>query len=370
MQTMGLRVRVATDARAVEQTLRDLPSDLLRGPFQQAAWIDAWLAIRADDRPAIALAVVGAEADDAPVFVLPLMLDTRSGVPCWTALDDGVCDYVAPIFAADFAPKPETMRWIWARILDQLPNADLVFLEKISERVADRRNPLLDLARPSPSRFRRHPLALVDGLEAVRARYRAGRTLARKRRKLGRKGRLEFTVGTGAAAAAELERLMAWRDRRHDARPITTAFYRRLLDATDLARIGLLRLDGRVISGCFAIVCDDALRLLVVAFDERWKNWSPGLLAIDDMIGWAVGEGLGEFDFTIGSEPYKFDFGVGTEQLWEIREPLGLRGSVMLRLLGARRAAADLVRRTLPSLAAIHARRHGEHPTPPPPPAP
>ena len=287
-----------------------------------------------------------------------------------TALDDGVCDYVAPIFAADFAPRPETMRWIWARILDQLPNADLVFLEKISERVGDRRNPLLDLAQPAPSRFRRHPLALGDGLDAVRARYRAGRSLARKHRKLARKGRLDFAVLTGSEAAGEIDGLMAWRDRRHDARPITTAFYRRLLADTDLARVGLLRLDGRAISGCFAIVCDGALRLLVVAFDERWKNWSPGLLAIDEMIGWAAGEGLAEFDFTIGSEAYKFDFGVETEPLWEIREPLGLRGSVMLRLLGARRAAADLVRRTLPSLAAVHARRHGEHPTPPLPPAP
>ncbi len=370
MQTMGLRVRVATDACVVEQMLRGLPADLLRGPFQQAGWIDVWLAIRAEARPAIALAVVAPEADDAPVFVLPLMLDTRSGVPCWTALDDGVCDYVAPIFAADFAPRPETMRWIWARILDQLPNADLVFLEKISERVGDRRNPLLDLAQPAPSRFRRHPLALGDGLDAVRARYRAGRSLARKHRKLARKGRLDFAVLTGSEAAGEIDGLMAWRDRRHDARPITTAFYRRLLADTDLARVGLLRLDGRAISGCFAIVCDGALRLLVVAFDERWKNWSPGLLAIDEMIGWAAGEGLAEFDFTIGSEPYKFDFGVETEPLWEIREPLGLRGSVMLRLLGARRAAADLVRRTLPSLAAVHARRHGEHPTPPLPPAP
>ena len=370
MQTMGLRVRVATDACVVERSLRDLPADLLRGPFQHAGWIEAWLATRTETRPAIALAVVTDAVSDAPVFVLPLMLDTRSGVPCWTALDDGVCDYVAPIVAADFAPRPETMRWIWARILDQLPNADLVFLEKIPERIAGRRNPLLDLARPRASHFRRHPLALAAGLAAVRARYRAGRSLARKRRKLERKGRFDFVVLGGSEAIGELERLMAWRDRRHDARPITTAFYRRLLTDTDIARIGLLRLDGRTIAGCFSIVCDDALRLLVVAFDERWKNWSPGLLAIDEMIGWAAATGLAEFDFTIGSEPYKFDFGVETEQLWEIRESLGLRGSVLLRLLGARRAAADLMRRTLPSLAAIHARRHGEHPTPSVPPAP
>ena len=355
MQAMDLRVRVATDARVIETQLRDLSADLLRGPFQQAAWIDVWLATRTEARPTIALATV--TAGDAVVFALPLLLDVRSGVPCWTAFDDGVADYVAPIFAADFAPPPTTLRWIWARILDQLPQGDLVFLEKIPERVAGRRNPLLDLARPQPSRFSSHPLALGDGLAAVRGRYRAGRTLARKQRKLSRKGVLDFVVMNGDDAVPHLERLMGWRGRRYDSRPITTAFYRRLLTETDIARLGVLRLDGETIAGCFGIRDREAFRLIVVAFDERWKNWSPGLLAIDAMIGWASGEGLGEFDFTIGSEPYKFDFGVATEPLWEIRDSLRLRGSLILRLIGARRAAADLARRTLPARATADSRR-------------
>ena len=356
MQAMDLSVRVSVDSRVVDEQLRGMPADLLRGPFQQASWVDAWLATRAEARPAMALAVVSDRATGAPLFVLPLMLDVRSGVPCWTALDDGVADYNAPLFARDFDPPTQTMRWIWARILDQLPKGDLVFLEKIPDRVAGRRNPMLELARPAPSRFRRHPLALVDGIAAVRARYRAGRTLARKRRKLCRKGHLDFVVLDGTAAVPELERLMTWRGRRYDTRPITTDFYGRLLRDTDMARLGLLRLDGEVISGCFSVVADDAVRLLVVAFDERWKNWSPGLLAIDDMIGWTAAEGYAEFDFTIGSEPYKFDFGVATEPLWEIRESLRLRGSLMLSLLGARRVAAALARRTLPGFGAAPAR--------------
>jgi CelD/BcsL family acetyltransferase involved in cellulose biosynthesis len=358
MQTMGLRVRVIAEASAVAERLRALPADLSRGPFQQAAWIDAWLATRAERRPTIALATVTSETTDALLLVLPMMLDVRSAVPCWTALDDGVADYNAPLLAADFAPTAATIRWIWERILDQLPSGDLVFLEKLPENVAGRRNPLLDLAGPSPSCFARHPLALGAGLAAVRARYRHGRTLARKRHKLERKGTLDFVVLTGAEAVPDLVGLMGWRSRRFDTRPITTEFYGRLLAETSIARLGLLRLDGRTIAGCFAVVCGDgAVRLLVVAFDERWKNWSPGLLAIDAMIAWAIDEGYDEFDFTIGSEPYKFDFGVATEPLWEIRRSLRLRGSVVLSLLGARRIAADLARRTFPTLVAARARR-------------
>ncbi len=356
MQTMDHRVRVVTDVRTVEEQLRGLPTELLRGPFQQASWIGAWLAAHAETRPTLALVTVTDASTGAVLFVLPLMLDTRSGVPCWTALDDGVSDYNAPLLAPDFRPPPQVMRRIWAQVRERLPLGDMIFLEKIPERIAGRRNPLLDLARPRPSRFVGHPLALADGLAAVRARYRAGRSLARKHRKLGRRGTLDFIVLSGARAAPHLEQLMRWRERRYDTRPITTDFYRRLLDDGDLARVGMLRLDGTAVAGCYAIVCDGALRLLVTAFDTQWKNWSPGLLAIDEMIGWACCEGLDVFDFTIGSEPYKFDFGVASERLWEIRSSLRLRGSLILRLLGARRLAAGLARGTAAGFARARAR--------------
>jgi CelD/BcsL family acetyltransferase involved in cellulose biosynthesis len=229
-----------------------------------------------------------------------------------------------------------------------LPTGDLIFLEKMPERIGDRRNPLLDLTGVTRSRFLAHPLALDADIETLRRRTSGRRSLDRKRRKLERRGRLTFTVASGPDAVPAIERLMGWRDRRYDGRPITVAFYRRLLLDTDLARVGVLCLDGEPIGGCFAVVESRVLRLLVSAFDEAMKNWSPGLLAIDAMIGWAVETGLDTFDFTIGSEPFKFAFGVTSEPLWEVRASLGLRGRVLLGLLGARRMAARLVRRSRP----------------------
>ncbi|MDK9695848.1 MAG: GNAT family N-acetyltransferase [Siculibacillus sp.] len=352
-----LRVRVLETADDVDETLRGLPAELRRDPFQGADWIETWLAVRAAARPRIVLAIVTPRTSDEILFALPLTLGVRFGVPCWTALDDGVCDYNAPILAADFAPDAATMRWIWARILDRLPGGDLVLLEKLPAHIAGRDNPLLLLDGLSPSRFDGHPIDLGDGIDTVRAGWRMGRTLLRKRRKLARKGEICFEVLRGRAAAAELDRLMGWRDRRFDVRPIISEFYRRLLRDTDMPRLGILRLDGEMIAGCFGIVGAGSFRLLVVAFDEARRNWSPGLLAIDAMIGWAAGEGYEEFDFTIGSEAYKFGFGVATKPLWEIRRSLGLRGSFLLRLVGARRLAVDIARRTMPAFIAARARR-------------
>lgn len=348
MQTSDHRVRVVTDEHAVDACLRTLPADFVRGPFQKQPWIDAWLAVREPARRRVVLATVTSGAG-ALRFVLPLTLTVRSRVPCWTALDDGVADYNAPLFAPDFRPSAATMRRIWREIRDGLPDGDLVLLEKMPETVAGHHNPLLDVDRPIPSRFFRHPLSLCAGIEAVRARFAGTRSLDRKRRKLQRRGSFEFEVLTGEDAAPLLDRLMTWREARYDARPITSALYRRLLTDSDIARLGLLRLDGEPIAGCFTLVADGALRLLVVGHDRRFNNWSPGLLVIEDMIAWAAATGLGEFDFTIGSEAYKFDFGVATERLWDLRAALRLRGTLMSAVLHLRRWAASLARRPLRS---------------------
>ena len=69
------------------------------------------------------------------------------------------------------------------------------------------------------------------------------------------------------------------------------------------------------------------------------------------MIAWAAASGLAEFDFTIGSEAYKFDFGVATERLWELRASLRLRGALMLAVLRLRHWAASLAARPLRSAA-------------------
>lgn len=354
MRGEDLCVHVEIDAREVVSALSRLPSDLARGPFQHPAWIDAWLTTPGRVATRLALATVSRRSTGALLFALPLMLDRRGGVPCWTALDDGVSDYNAPFVAPDFDPCRATLRRIWQRILAALPGGEMLFLEKMPATVAGRRNLLLDLDGVRPSTLQGHPLPLGGGLAAVRGLCAIPRSLARKRRKLGHRGALTFSLVDGAGARADLDRLMVWRERRYDVRPVTADFYRRLIADSDLCRLGMLRLDGEPIAGCFGFLADRTLHLLVVSFDGRWANWSPGLLAIEDMIAAATAEGCDTFDFTIGSEAYKREFGAVPEMLWEIRAAVGLRGRLVLRLLEARRVAGRLIRRRFaaPGLAA------------------
>ena len=44
------------------------------------------------------------------------------------------------------------------------------------------------------------------------------------------------------------------------------------------------------------------------SYDAAWDRLSPGRLLLDHLIEWSFCQGLGEFDFTIGDEPYKATF--------------------------------------------------------------
>jgi CelD/BcsL family acetyltransferase involved in cellulose biosynthesis len=66
---------------------------------------------------------------------------------------------------------------------------------------------------------------------------------------------------------------------------------------------------------------------------------------IEDAIAWAVDLGLAEFDFTIGSEAYKMEFGVVPEPMWMVAQEFGPTGSAMLRIMLARNTIAKRLKR-------------------------
>jgi CelD/BcsL family acetyltransferase involved in cellulose biosynthesis len=278
-----------------------------------------------------------------------LTLDVFGTAAFWAPLDRGVCDYNGSMTAPDFRPTPLEMRGIWTRIVAVLPDdASFLYLDKMPVALGARVEPLACLSELRRSHVVRHPLRL-DGdfatLRDTRFCQTTVRSLARKRKKLARKGRLTFEVATGADASEAFERLMVWRAERFGDRPTTTDFYRRLVAAGDPARVAWLALDGVPISACFGLAEPEAFRLLAVAHDDAYKNWSPGLLVIESAIAWAVERGFGEFDFTIGSEAYKFAFGVTPEPLWLLADEFDPNGSAMLRLLLTRNLLSSKLKR-------------------------
>lgn len=328
-------------------------ADLERSPFQRAQWLETWFGSFGRETPSkIFAASIEDAASGEPVFVLPLTVERRGGILRLKAWDGGVSDYNAPLLSRRFAPNRDELKRLWASLLKELPRADVLELEKVPSVVGAIDNPLLALEGVHPSRFTRHVLPIpADGdfemLKLARFDPSHRRSLAKKRRKLQNKGRLEFGFLSGAAALPILDEILEWRAERFaDGAPSEEMqraddFYRSLCGHTDIARVGRLTLDGRLIAGCFGTLTDRTFQLLAVAHDGDFKNWSPGLLAIESSIAVLCAQGATVYDFTIGDEPYKLDFGVEVEKLWEIEAGLSVKGCLFLRLRDLSRRVSE-----------------------------
>lgn len=351
MASSRWRVSVRRDSEEIVRLVGVDRADLQRSPFQRTQWLETWFGVfgRLASSSVFTAAIEDATTGE-PVFLLPLRLESHGGIARLTAWDGGVSDYNAPVLSETFAPGPGEMRGLWAELLAALPHADVIELEKLPSSVGAIRNPLLAVDGIRTSRFTRHPLPLPqDGdFETLKTRRfdpSHRRSLAKKRRKLENKGRLVFDFASGTEASATLDRILAWRGNRfaEKAQPEelrrVDAFYRALCGRTEIARVGRLRLDDRVIAGCFGTRTGDTFQLLAVAHDEDFKNWSPGLLAIESSIAALCAEGVTAYDFTIGDEPYKYDFGVEIEPLYELRAGLSLKGVAYLHARDAARRA-------------------------------
>jgi CelD/BcsL family acetyltransferase involved in cellulose biosynthesis len=254
----AMRVRVVSGCEAVRATLAALPATMRPTAFQHPAWISAWLASEGHARRRTIVALIECTVTGRPLLALPLVLDTFGAASYWAPLDLGACDYNASWVDPDFHPGADEMRSIWKRIVASLPDdASFLMIDKLPAAIGDRAEPLLDIRGLRRSHVVRHPLALdadYATLRATRFSQTSVRSLARKRRKLERKGRFTFHVGTGDDAVAPLERLLVWRGERYGCRPDLDDFYRRLTAAGEPARVMWLALDGEPISAAFGLV--------------------------------------------------------------------------------------------------------------------
>ncbi len=106
----------------------------------------------------------------------------------------------------------------------------------------------------------------------------------------------------------------------------------------------MLELNGEPAAITLSLQNEKTLLCLLIGYDfARLRNYSLGLLIIDQMVRNAINQGLTYFDLTVGNEQYKGDFGARPRPLYEILVLGTVRGrvaaSVRAAYLHARRSA-------------------------------
>jgi CelD/BcsL family acetyltransferase involved in cellulose biosynthesis len=313
-------------------------------PFQRRGWLGPWYRHVAPAFGATPLFAIARDRETGePVMLLPLCRRFDGSHDVIEFADLGVSDYNAPVIGHR-AMSDADLADLWAAMRHSLPRADLIRMDKMPERIDGRRNPLVATGGV-------HRIGMsawgVD-LPADRAAFDSERLgasflkeMRKKHRRIEGRGAVNFLVPETAdealdmfATLAEMRAARFAELGRHNVlgTPACRTFYDEVVRhswGTGLAYVAALDVGDERVATLFGLRGRGSFHLLMSTFTgEKWKSCSPGNVLIDRAITAMIGEGLRYFDFTIGDEAYKRDFGASELALYGGAAHLSLSGLV------------------------------------------
>jgi CelD/BcsL family acetyltransferase involved in cellulose biosynthesis len=346
-----VRIDVYEDLAAIERDWRAFEPQADCTVFQSFDWLAAWqrhIGVLNGVTPAI---VVGRDGAGAIQILLPLAVRKAGIVRELTWLGSELCDYNAPLLAANFSAQIDAKRFmaLWqdiARCLQAHPclRYDVVDLEKMPETVGAQQNPMRHLGGTmTPSGA--YSTHLTGDWETFYTTKRSAATRRRdrtKRKKLSEFGAPTFVTPADASDILHtLDTLMAQKARSFAhmgvanlfAKPGHADFYRAL--ATDPATRPLVHV-SRLDVGATAAAVNLALtyrgcyyHLLASYDDGELSRFGPGAAHLHDLLHYAIDHGFKIFDFTIGDERYKRDWCDTELKLYDYIVPVTWRGALV-----------------------------------------
>ena len=293
--------------------------------FQHPVWLEALHRHLAPARGATNATVAGRDASGTLLFVLPLIRRRMTGVDLVEAADLGVGDYCAPVVDRSFATQAD----LPVQVASALDGYDILRLKPARPDAADAWRQFFD-ARATTLDFGAHATDLAPSYDAWRARaYQPAfaKYLDRRRKRFWKaEGASLRRLTDEGEIGGSIEAIRDLRAGRFDGDPIQQRFVADFYAEVALrgtpsgyARVYVLDLGGETIGHVFALAHRGRLHYLLIGCDyERHGRHSPGLVMYDAMIAEWIGEGGTVFDFTIGDEPFKMDFGTVATPMAEL----------------------------------------------------
>lgn len=310
--------------------------------FQHGVWLDNVYRKLAPARKAHPCVVTVRTAGSGElVAVLPLVRHRSGPVGVVEFADLGVADYNVPVVHRDWELALLGDTVVPLRIREALGAFDLLRVERTPERALSIAVHLMD-ARTRAHPYGTHPVTLGTDFAAWRSglERRTVRQMDSRYKRLRPKGGHAFRVVTDPDEIDGLLRaLRDFRAFRFGERggtdlfqqPDFFEFYRSIahesIGGSGPATLNVLDVGGRPAAIALDLAEPDRELYVITGYDfEGLRNYSLGLLIVDQIARAAVDRGASTLDLTVGDEPYKASFGSNRRPLFQVyvaRTPLG-----------------------------------------------
>jgi CelD/BcsL family acetyltransferase involved in cellulose biosynthesis len=363
---LDVRLSIHDDLAAIESEWRAFERNADCTVFQTFDWMSAWhrnIGVRQGVTPVI---VAGRDSAGALLFILPFAVEAGGLVRRLTWFASDLCDYNAPLLAADFSTRinPARFRELWRDIVDRLQSHsgfryDLIHFEKMPEKVGAQANPMLGfpvVLNPSNA----YLTSLSGDWEAFYTAKRSSATRRRdrtKRKRLAEFGEIKLVSSANVEDVASSFEILKQQKALQFARmgignlfvrPGHAEFYREVATTTrDLVHVSRLDVGsvpaavnyGLTFRGCY-------YHVLASYTDHELSKFGPGAAHLHDLMGYAIGRGCNKFDFTIGDERYKRDWCDTELKLFDHVVIATARGALVAGPLLAARAVKRWIKQT------------------------
>tara|TARA_E500000305_G_scaffold109526_1_gene114810 strand:- start:90 stop:1301 length:1212 start_codon:yes stop_codon:yes gene_type:complete len=338
---------VHTEFSSVEAIWRQFEKNADCFAFQTFDFLETWYE-EIGCRQNVDLAIVVAWGLDAvPIMILPLGIEKSGFARKLTWLGNDVNDYNAPLLGPGFSERisPGDFPALWKDIVSFLPAHDLIELLRQPAEIDGQANPFLELPT-QPNASGAHMTVLGADFDAYYEKKRnskARRSMRSRRKKLEEMGDARYvhpaTDRDIAASVAKLVELKSASLKTMGAKdflgqPGYEEFYKALAvksGAGGIAHVSHLEVAGEYVAGSWGLVHKRRFYYLLASYDRvRFGRYAPGVQALVEVMRWAVNKGVETFDFTIGDEPYKYEWCEIQSDLYDHLQAKTFRGALLL----------------------------------------
>jgi CelD/BcsL family acetyltransferase involved in cellulose biosynthesis/glycosyltransferase involved in cell wall biosynthesis len=322
------QLSVTSDLASIEHEWRCFERHADCTPFQTFDWLNAWQRCVGAPAGVKAAVVVGRQKNGEPLFILPLAIEQMRLVRRLVFLGHALCDYNAPLLAAEFADLVAPAEFVaWWRsaqsFLDRTPGYrhDLVLLDKMPERVGQQANPLLALGtvnNPSSA----HLTRLGEDWESFYAGKRSStrqRRDRKRRKRLAEDGALSLITANDPTDLRSTLNVLFTQKSRILARAgvpnilagfgYSEFFVTVAAAAPELVHVSRLETGSkRVAAANLGLLFRGCYYQVLASYDDSLASIRPGTLHLQELMRYAIAQGCKYFDFTIGDEPYKLNW--------------------------------------------------------------
>lgn len=329
-----------------QDAYRALLEDSCATAFQHPVWLSAFYENLVKNRPADPL-IVTLHDESGLAGLVPLVRRRKAGLLLLDSADLGVTDYAAPVLATRLIDADRTKLQQGFRAA--IGRHDILRIRPVREEHLDAWALLLEAA-PRRLDFSAHATELTEPFEEWRAAHvdrKLSGQMVRKGKRWAKQHKVVLERLRDAKsirlAIANLSKLRAGR---FEGDPIQEeafeAFYASVAVAgadEGVAETWIMTSDNEPAGILFGLTHKGRFLYLLIGADyDRFGRHSPGLQMYDGIMQDWLARGGAVFDFTIGDEPFKMQFGAQATAMSVILQPGSLLGRVAMGVASKRLA--------------------------------